>query len=235
MKHTANYQLNQWEPGDRILRTNFNEDNSKTDAAIHTVQTDLATETAARTAAVNAEISARTAAVTAETSARTAAVNAEISARTAAVNAETSARTAAVAALDAKMGMKLLRTITSDQATQVMDMMLGPIEWSKYRYIHLEILSQQNANVAVNIYFNSNPSYPLGTAFFDSAHVNAPIWCTFFPIFSDTQYASLLCMGANGGNFHTLPLHYSEISSLQFAPQNSVMKPGTMIRIYGEL
>jgi len=31
---TANYQLNQWEPGDSFLRTDFNEDNAKIDTAI---------------------------------------------------------------------------------------------------------------------------------------------------------------------------------------------------------
>ena len=32
--YTANYHLNQWEPGDKVLRTDFNEDNAKIDAAI---------------------------------------------------------------------------------------------------------------------------------------------------------------------------------------------------------
>lgn len=31
---TPNYQLNQWEPGDKFLRTDFNEDNAKLDAAL---------------------------------------------------------------------------------------------------------------------------------------------------------------------------------------------------------
>ncbi len=31
---TPNYQLNQWEPSDQFLRTDFNEDNAKIDAAL---------------------------------------------------------------------------------------------------------------------------------------------------------------------------------------------------------
>ena len=31
---TANYQLNQWEPTDQVLRTDFNADNAKLDAAL---------------------------------------------------------------------------------------------------------------------------------------------------------------------------------------------------------
>ena len=32
--HTEHYQLNQWEPGDKVLRTEFNEDNAKIDGAL---------------------------------------------------------------------------------------------------------------------------------------------------------------------------------------------------------
>lgn len=32
--HTAHYQLNQWEPTDQVLRTDFNADNAKVDAAL---------------------------------------------------------------------------------------------------------------------------------------------------------------------------------------------------------
>jgi hypothetical protein len=34
MKKTTNYQLNQWDETDRILREDFNADNAKIDAAI---------------------------------------------------------------------------------------------------------------------------------------------------------------------------------------------------------
>ena len=32
--YTPNYQLNQWEPEDKVVRTDFNEDNAKIDAAL---------------------------------------------------------------------------------------------------------------------------------------------------------------------------------------------------------
>lgn len=35
--HTANYNLNQWQATDPVLRTDFNEDNSKLDAALTTL------------------------------------------------------------------------------------------------------------------------------------------------------------------------------------------------------
>ena len=37
--HTANYQLNQWEATDQVLRTDFNEDNSKLDTALKSLNT----------------------------------------------------------------------------------------------------------------------------------------------------------------------------------------------------
>lgn len=33
-KFTENYGLNQWEPGDKVVHTDFNEDNRKIDAAL---------------------------------------------------------------------------------------------------------------------------------------------------------------------------------------------------------
>lgn len=35
MNYTKNYHLNQWEPSDRVLRTDFNEDNRKIDEALN--------------------------------------------------------------------------------------------------------------------------------------------------------------------------------------------------------
>lgn len=44
MQQTSNYQLNQWEGTDRILRTDFNADNAKIDAAIAELREDLAAQ-----------------------------------------------------------------------------------------------------------------------------------------------------------------------------------------------
>ncbi len=41
MNYTENYQLNQWEPADRVLRTDFNEDNRKIEEALNVVQDQL--------------------------------------------------------------------------------------------------------------------------------------------------------------------------------------------------
>lgn len=50
--HTENYNLNLWEPGDSFLRTEFNENTRKLDAAIKAV--DAKADTKASAAALNA-------------------------------------------------------------------------------------------------------------------------------------------------------------------------------------
>ena len=39
--HTSNYQLNQWEPTDQVLRTDFNQDNAKVDTALKGLSTSM--------------------------------------------------------------------------------------------------------------------------------------------------------------------------------------------------
>lgn len=48
MKQTANYGLNQWEEEDRILRTDFNGDNSKIDSQLKAVADSMAAAVSAR-------------------------------------------------------------------------------------------------------------------------------------------------------------------------------------------
>ena len=53
MNQTTNYQLSQWDEEDRILRTDFNSDNAKIDAALEENTSAIAAETEARMAAIN--------------------------------------------------------------------------------------------------------------------------------------------------------------------------------------
>ena len=51
--HTTNYQLCQWEATDKVLRTDFNEDNQKIDAALKDNADAISAEAAARAAALS--------------------------------------------------------------------------------------------------------------------------------------------------------------------------------------
>nr|WP_325195906.1 hypothetical protein [uncultured Oscillibacter sp.] len=59
MQQTSNYQLNQWDAEDRILRENFNNDNAKLDAALKQ-QADALTEEAAARENLTAEVAEKT-------------------------------------------------------------------------------------------------------------------------------------------------------------------------------
>ena len=109
MNKTSNYQLCQWDREDRILRTDFNEDNAKIDAALKQQansiaginstlpgKADAATVTSL-TNKLNTEIQERKDAVTAEAAARAQADSTEKAAREAAITAEAQARAAALA------------------------------------------------------------------------------------------------------------------------------------------
>ena len=51
--HTTNYQLCQWEATDKVLRTEFNQDNAKIDTALKANADAISAEAAARAAAVS--------------------------------------------------------------------------------------------------------------------------------------------------------------------------------------
>ena len=118
MQKTTNYQLCQWDGEDRILRTDFNEDNAKIDAAlkshansIATINSTLPGKADAATVTslsnkLNTEIQNRKDADTAEANARAQADNTEKAAREAADTAEAQARAQGDAALTAAMAFK---------------------------------------------------------------------------------------------------------------------------------
>ena len=109
MQKTTNYQLCQWDGSDRILRTDFNEDNAKIDAAlkqqansIASINSTLPGKADAATVTslsnkLNTEVQDRKDAVSAEAAARAQADNTEKAAREAAITAEAQARAAALA------------------------------------------------------------------------------------------------------------------------------------------
>ena len=66
MKKTTNYQLSQWDAGDKVQRVDFNADNAKIDAGLKANADAVAAEVSARTAAI-AALEARSALQTIKT------------------------------------------------------------------------------------------------------------------------------------------------------------------------
>ena len=171
MQQTTNYQLNQWDGEDRIMRVDFNSDNAKIDAALEKNATALSQATSTLEAALETERQARasgdTAANQATASAREELLNAiasEQSARTsgdAAVRGEFAAADASIrkdfAAADAAISsacpiVKLQSIVTSQAATQVdLDM-----RDSSYRNMAFLILIPQVITSAERVYLRVN-------------------------------------------------------------------------------
>ena len=171
MQQTANYQLNQWDGEDRIMRVDFNSDNTKIDAALHqnatalvqaqsTLEAALETERQARAsgdaAATQATASAKQellGAIAAEQSARSSgdnAVRGEFAAADAVIRQEFAAADAAVSA--ACPLVKLQSIVTSQAATQVDLDMRDP----SYRNMAFLILIPQVVTPADRIFVRVN-------------------------------------------------------------------------------
>ena len=122
--YTSNYQLCQWEGTDKVLRTDFNGDNAKIDAALKA----NADAIAAKAAQTDLEEVAEDLA------------------------AETTAREAADTALEAKVGLHLLQTATHDgTSVSLMSVPLTGINWSQRPVMILEMgfMTNQHDDLAM--------------------------------------------------------------------------------------
>lgn len=198
MQQTANYQLNQWDGEDRIMRVDFNSDNAKIDAALEKNAAALSQATSTLEAALEAERQARasgdTAANQATASAREELLNAiasEQSARTSgdtAVRGEFAAADASIrkdfAAADAAISsacpiVKLQSIVTSQAAAQVdLDM-----RDSSYRNMAFLILIPQVITSATRVHLRVN-SLADNSYYVEKAEQS---YLTFFPPCNPSQ------------------------------------------------
>ena len=139
--YTSSYQLCQWEGTDKVLRTDFNGDNAKIDAALKANADAIAAKAAqADLEEVAADLAAETAA------------------REAAVSSEASTRAAADTALEARFNLQLLHSTTlSAQAGQLQEDLTG-IDWSKWACLHW-ILKPVQTTSGFSVSLNFNATY----------------------------------------------------------------------------
>ena len=142
--HTPNFNLCQWEATDKVLRSDFNADNQKLDAALYqlaqnqTAHTDaLTTEQQTRAAEDTAIRQAFAAADTAErqtAAAETAAVQQSLNSQTAAIRSEMAAGDAAVAG---QIALVKLATIVTQQAVTQVDIDLSGYGTDQYAEFYI--------------------------------------------------------------------------------------------------
>lgn len=135
MNQTANYQLSQWEPTDRILMSDFNADNAKIDAALK-----------ANADAITAEAAARQQAVTALTQT---------------VSGKASA--SALEALEAQVGPKLIGTQTVSASTNYWNVQLGEVDWSAWSMVRVVCKPVLSSGGNYEAQINGSYRYSLGS------------------------------------------------------------------------
>lgn len=131
MNKTTHYQLNQWDPEDRIMRADFNADNAALEEALYENAQAAAEARQAALDAVAAEEDARKSAVTAEAETRSiqdAAIRSELSAAVAEAKSEAAAAVAAIPFV------KLQETVLAADAAQF-DVSLAGLDITAYAEI----------------------------------------------------------------------------------------------------
>ena len=145
--YTSNYQLCQWEGTDKVLRTDFNGDNAKIDAALKA----NADAIAAKAAQTDLEEVAEDLA------------------------AETTAREAADTALEARLNLQTLFTYTASAAAGTLYIPVSGISWTQWKHIRIRVHPVLNTSCTYALRINH--AYGLGgNASGDQEILLMPLW-----------------------------------------------------------
>ena len=126
--HTTNYQLSQWEATDRILMSDFNDDNAKIDAALKS-QADAIAAKAAQSAldTVSGQLAA-----------------------------EVAQRQAADTALENQVGLKLIKTVDVPSGSGSAQVSLTDLAWGSWKTVHMLLHLPMRDGHTVMCYLNGN-------------------------------------------------------------------------------
>ena len=151
MNKTTHYQLNQWDPEDRIMRSDFNADNAAIEEALYENAQAAAAEEAARKSADAAETETR--------ASQDAAIRAELSTAVAEAKNEAASANAAVqsqlSTLTGQTRKTLLKECTIPEDTLQYDVDVSWIDWSEWNTVIIDAYMQSTLN-ATEFYFKPN-------------------------------------------------------------------------------
>ena len=207
--YTGNYNLCQWEATDAVLRTDFNEDNAKVDAALGT----LAEQAAGKAEQAVVDSLSQSVAQKADQSA---------------LSAEISARTAGDTALQKKAGLQLIRRVTISQQQEWINLDLSDIDWSQWATVRIVMKPVLNSGDGYRTTLCANTYTDFSIQIADHFHMilyptfdpDMKIIGHFWPPFKESSEISLT------GTFCT-------IQYIQFGISNSGLLPGTIMEIWG--
>ena len=199
INQTTNYQLNQWEPADQVLRTDFNADNAKLDTALKSLSDQVVQK--ANQSALNTLISAVNQKADASTvSALSQAVAAK--AEQSALTEEISARTQADAVLAQKAGMQLIQQVPLVESDGYVNQPLS-IDWDQWGIIWLVLRPKFSVTTSYSAYFIPQPyiywgeniygdlTVQLHPFFHSDMEINGHSW-TGKAVLGDVQYQHIM-------------------------------------------
>ena len=208
--YTSSYQLCQWEAEDKVLRTDFNGDNAKIDAALK-----------ANADAISAEVSARTAAISAEASARAAVSQA--------VTQEAATRAGQIADLTEYTQIQLLETASLSESGTSLTIPLNGLDWGQWRLVHLIIAPKMSSNTkSCSLMLNGNgsiltvkSSVPSHLILFSWRHPELPV--------------RGICLSPEGELLGTSSL-FQNVTHFTLEPvfDSDILLSGTTVSVYGE-
>ena len=229
--HTTNYNLNQWEATDKVLRTEFNEDNSKIDAALNS----LASQVAGKAAQSAVTALTQTVSGKADQSALnslTQTVNGKANQADLTALSQTvagKADQADVDALTAKAGTQLIKRVTLSETAEYYHFDLTDIDWSQWSTVTIRLKPTlvtgdtfrfylYMGNVAPQLTYNPIPLAVL--------HL--------FPLFDETsKILGLFFPGNHEGNGLQFDYTYSQIKKLELSPEESDFLAGSVFEVWG--
>ena len=206
--HTTNYNLNQWEATDKVLRTDFNEDNAKIDAALKTNADAIAAETAARTAAVSSKADAATVAALSQT----------VSGK---------ADQADVDALTAKAGTQLIQRVTLSASAETFNLDLSSVDWDQWSTVTILVRPALPVGGEYLLRFN-------GAENVNYSAVTGPFFGVLFPYFHGAQPVTLLINPENSGRtIDRFSLNYADLEFFQLLATEGLFQAGTVAEAWG--
>ena len=206
--HTTNYNLNQWEATDKVLRTDFNEDNAKIDAALKSHDDAIAAETAAREAAVSGKADAATVAALSQT----------VSGK---------ADQADVDALTAKAGTQLIQRVTLSASAETFNLDLSSVDWDQWSTVTILVRPALPVGGEYLLRFN-------GTENVNYSAVTGPFFGVLFPYFHGAQPVTFLINPENSGRtIDRFSLNYADLEFFQLLATEGLFQAGAVAEAWG--
>ena len=134
-----------------------------------------------------------------------------------------------IAGLNGRLGLQLLKTLTSSTDSDFVEVSLSGIVWSSWKAVHLVICSKMSGTLAMGVYLN-------GLVRDHICSVTGTNHCTvsFFPMYDSQMYASGIYTGYGSGTFG-IETKYQNLTRIGLGTVSGGTVPvGTQVKVYGE-